>query len=123
MFSSFEVFGGLRGLRGLCFQDTHFILVIIKVIGVYQNKRKYCIVPDSIILQVRHSCVKIYIYGWTLFACNREVPLNLLYSNRLLGLNFYQATVNSKYLTRSLKLNPIEILEGRCLKGSRRGEQ
>ena len=90
----------------------YFILVIIKIITVNQNKRKYYIVPDSIILQV--------IYGWTLFACIREVALNLLYSNPLLGLNFFQATVNVSLAP--LNSNPTEILEGRCLKGSRRGE-
>ena len=57
----------------------------------------------------------------TLLACIREVTLNLLYSNPLLGLNFFQATVDISLAP--LNSYPVEILEGGCLKGSRRGEQ
>ena len=65
-----------------------------------------------------------------LFACIREVAVNLLYSNPLLSLsrwkrypcvNFFQATVNVSLAP--LNSNPSEILESSSLKGSRREKQ
>lgn len=65
-----------------------------------------------------------------LFACIREVAVNLLYSNPLLSLsrwkrypcvNFFEATVNVSLAP--LNSNPSETLESSSLKGSRREEQ